>query len=298
MESRVNYTIVGLFVVILTAAMLSFAYWLTKSYGEQVYDTYYVHLSESVAGLNTDAAVKYRGVDVGTVTNIGINPENPEEVRLVLKINHEMHIKTDTTAAISFYGITGLAFIELKGQDKDAPRLEIDDGTVPVIPSRPSTMKRIDQSMSQLAEKSAQALDNINRLLNDKNLKNFEDLLIETRGLATDLRNQLHDIQTLMDKGLEMESKVIAAADKVGEASTSIKLMADSLEKNTAGISQEMSTGMRESFSSLERLLNDLDVLTISLQSTINDIKTSPGDLLFKRTQTLQGPGEEGYHEK
>ena len=219
-------------------------------------------------------------------------------MRLVLKINHDMHIKTDTSAAIRFYGITGLAFIEIKGQDKDAPRLGIDDGTVPVIPSRPSTMKRIDQSMSQLAEKSAQALDNINRLLNDKNLKNFEDLLIETRGLATDLRNQLHDIQTLMDKGLEMESKVIAAADKVGEASTSIKLMADSLEKNTAGISQEMSTGMRQSFSSLERLLNDLDVLTISLQSTINDIKTSPGDLLFKRTQTLPGPGEEGYHEK
>ena len=95
-----------------------------------------------------------------------------------------------------------------------------------------------------------------------------------------------------------MESKVIAAVDKVGEASTSIKLMADNLEKNTADISQEMSTGMHESFSSLERLLSDLDVLTISLQSTINDIKTSPGDLLFKRTQTLPGPGEEGYREE
>ena len=298
MESKLNYTIVGLFVVILTTAMLSFAYWLTKSYGVQVYDTYYVHLTESVAGLNIDAAVKYRGVDVGTVTNIGINPENPEEVRLALEINRDTHIKTDTTAAISYYGITGLAFIELKGMDKNAPLLQVVDDTVPVIPSRPSAIKRIDQSLSQLAEKSAKTLDNINRLFGDKNLKNIEDLLIESKGLVTTLRSQLDGMQTLMDKGVEMESKIISAADKVGEASTSIKLLADNLEKNTTGISQEMSTGMRDSFSALTQLLSDLDVLTISLQSTINDIKTSPGDLLFKRTQTLPGPGEEGYHEK
>lgn len=298
MESKLNYTIVGLFVVILTTAMLSFAYWLTKSYGVQVYDTYYVHLTESVAGLNIDAAVKYRGVDVGTVTNIGINPENPEEVRLALEINRDTHIKTDTTAAISYYGITGLAFIELKGMDKNAPLLKVVDDTVPVIPSRPSAIKRIDQSLSQLAEKSAKTLDNINRLFGDKNLKNIEDLLIESKGLVTDLRSQLDGMQTLMDKGVEMESKIISAADKVGEASTSIKLLADNLEKNTTGISQEMSTGMRDSFSALTQLLSDLDILTISLQSTINDIKTSPGDLLFKRTQTLPGPGEEGYHEK
>lgn len=298
MESKLNYTIVGLFVVILTTAMLSFAYWLTKSYGVQVYDTYYVHLTESVAGLNIDAAVKYRGVDVGTVTNIGINPENPEEVRLALEINRDTHIKTDTTAAISYYGITGLAFIELKGMDKNAPQLKVVDDTVPVIPSRPSAIKRIDQSLSQLAEKSAKTLDNINRLFGDKNLKNIEDLLIESKGLVTDLRSQLDGMQTLMDKGVEMESKIISAADKVGEASTSIKLLADNLEKNTTGISQEMSTGMRDSFSALTQLLSDLDILTISLQSTINDIKTSPGDLLFKRTQTLPGPGEEGYHEK
>ena len=298
MESKLNYTIVGLFVVILTTAMLSFAYWLTKSYGVQVYDTYYVHLTESVAGLNIDAAVKYRGVDVGTVTNIGISPENPEEVRLALEINRDTQIKTDTTAAISYYGITGLAFIELKGLDKSAPLLKTVDDTVAVIPSRPSAIKRIDQSLSQLAEKSTKTLDNINRLFGDKNLKNIEDLLIESKGLVTDLRSQLDGMQKLMDKGLVMESKIISAADKVGEASISIKLMADNLEQNTADISQEMSTGMRDSFSSLTQLLSDLDVLTISLQSTINDIKTSPGDLLFKRTQTLPGPGEEGYHEE
>jgi phospholipid/cholesterol/gamma-HCH transport system substrate-binding protein len=298
MESKVNYTIVGVFVVVLTTAVLSFAYWLTKSYGEQVYDTYYVHLSESVAGLNTDAAVKYRGVDVGTVVSIGLNPKNPEQVELILNINQKTPIKTDTTASISFYGITGLAYIELKGLDKDAPLLEKVKGVIPVIPSRPSTIRRIDQSLSKLAEKSAQTLDNINLLLSAKNRNNFEQLILETRQLAKGLHRQLNGIQALVDNGVMMEKQVAAAAQQVSDTSASIRHLADSIDKNTTGLSEEMARGMRESFNSLNQLLSDLDMLTESLQTTIQNIQSSPADLFFKRTQPRPGPGEEGYHEK
>ena len=297
MESKINYTIVGIFLVALTVALFSFAYWLTKNYDQQNYDTYYVHLSESVAGLTVDSSVKYRGVDVGTVVSIELNPKNPEEVRLLLKIVQETTIKTDTTATISFFGITGLAFIELEGFDKDAPRLEMLHGEIPIIPSRPSIFKRADQVLSQLAEKTDYALGRVNRLLGDENLKNFEDLLFETKELAKDLQGQLNGIQRLVDNGILMESEIIQASQKVGTASASIKRMAESLEKNAMGISQEMTRGMRDSFNSLNQLLSDLGRLTGSLQTTIQNIEASPGDILFKRTQPRPGPGEKGYHE-
>ncbi|WP_372881154.1 MlaD family protein [Psychromonas sp.] len=298
MESRINYTIVGLFVVILTAALLSAAFWLTQQFGKQTYDNYYVHLSESVAGLNIDAAVKYRGVDVGSVIKIGLKANNPEVVELLLKINQDIPIKTDTTAALNFYGITGLAYIELKGIDKEAMLLKRDDNEIPVIPSRPSTLRRIDQSLSQLAEKSIETLENINRLLGDKNLDNVELLLFESKGLVKDLRGQLQGIAMLLDNGLVMENKIVAASEQVGAASTSISRMADNLEKNTTALSREMSSGMRESFIALNQLLSDLDILIGNLQRTLQGIKDSPADLLFKRTQARPGPGEEGYHEK
>ena len=298
MESKINYTIVGLFVVILTAALLSATFWLTKQYGQQTYDTYFVHLSESVAGLNIDAAVKYRGVDVGSVVRIGLKADNPEVVELLLKINQDIPIKTDSTAALNFYGITGLAYIELQGRDKEAALLKRENNTIPVIPARPSTLKRIDQSFSQLAEKSIETLENINRLLGDKNINNFALLLFESKELVKDLRVQLQGIQVLVDNGVEMEHKISETSEKLSTASTGIKKMADNIEKNTTGLSQEMSKGMRESFSSLNQLLNDLGILTETLQTTIQSIKNSPGDLLFKRTQVKPGPGEEGYHEK
>lgn len=298
MESKVNYTIVGLFVVLLTAATLGFAFWLTKQYGQQVYEDYYVHLSESVAGLNVDASVKYRGVDVGTVVGIGINPDNAEEVELLLKIDRDTPIKTDTSATISFYGITGLAYIELKGHDKDAPLIEKTPGVTPVIPSRPSTFQRIDQSLSELAEKSAQTLDSINRFLGDKNSRNFEDLLFETKQLAKGLRGQLEGVQRLLENGVLMESEVIVASQKVSAASASVQQLADDLDNSVAGLSEEMTMSMRKSFSALNQLLNDLDIMTANLNRTIQNIEASPADLLFKRSQQRPGPGEEGFGEQ
>jgi len=298
MESKVNYTIVGVFVVILLAALLSATFWLTKQYGQQSYDNYLVHLSESVAGLNIDAAVKYRGVDVGSVSRIGLKADNPEVVELLLKINQDIPIKTDTTAALNFYGITGLAYIELQGIDQDAALLKRVNNIIPVIPSRPSTLTRIDHSLSQLAEKSIETLENINRLLGDKNLSNFALLLFESKELVKDLRVQLEGIQTLVDNGVVMEKKIAETSETISAASTSIERMADNIDKNTTGLSREMSRGMRASFSSLNQLLSELEILIGSLQNTVQDIKNSPADLLFKRRQASPGPGEEGYHEK
>lgn len=299
MESRVNYTIVGLFVILLTSALLFFIYWLTKQYGEQAYDHYYVHLTESVAGLNTDAAVKYRGVDVGTVIHIGLNPANPEEVELLLKIEQHTPVKTDTTAAINFYGITGLAYIELKGFDKDAPLLKeahVSDD-IPVIPSRPSTFTRIDQSLSLLAEKIGHTLDGINRVLGDENQQNFASLLAETSGLASDLRSEVAGIGKLIEDGQLMESEVTDAFASVNAASVSVSQMASRLEAVSAEFGAEMNSGMRSSFHALRRLLADMDRLTGRLQHTIEKLDASPADLLFKRSQPRPGPGEEGFDE-
>jgi phospholipid/cholesterol/gamma-HCH transport system substrate-binding protein len=62
MESKINYTLVGGFVVLLLAGLIGFAYWLGKYGGQQEYSYYHVYMSESVAGLSNDSSVKYRGV--------------------------------------------------------------------------------------------------------------------------------------------------------------------------------------------------------------------------------------------
>jgi phospholipid/cholesterol/gamma-HCH transport system substrate-binding protein len=66
METDKNYFLVGLFVIIMVLGGIGFTLWLTSA-GKGGYDYYRIYFAESVSGLNTKSAVKFRGVDVGNV---------------------------------------------------------------------------------------------------------------------------------------------------------------------------------------------------------------------------------------
>lgn len=298
MESKINYTLAGLFVVLLTAGLITFVYWLGKHGGRQEYDSYLVYMSESVAGLSTDTSVKYRGVNVGTVEQLGINPHNSEEVELRLKIEHGTPIKTDTTAKLESFGITGLAFIELSGGSNDAPLLKKSGDSIPIIPATPSNFTRIYASLEQLIQQSTFALVKFDRILSEENLENITAILGETKLLVKDIRGQMEGLQNFVENGVVMEKQVSRAFEKVANASDSVKKMADSLEQNYANVGQNMQQDVRQSLELLNQLLYDLDILTGDLQHATQAIQASPSDLLFKRSHPKLGPGEKEYNEK
>ena len=97
MDSKVNYAAVGVFVIGLGAVLVAAILWLAAG-GElhKKTDLYQSLSAESVAGLNVNAPVKYRGVDVGKVKDIRLVPDNPQQVaELVYAIDRGTPIKTD-----------------------------------------------------------------------------------------------------------------------------------------------------------------------------------------------------------
>ena len=298
MESKINYTLVGLFVVLLIAGLISFAYWLGKYGGKQDYNYYHVYMSESVAGLSNDSSVKYRGVDVGTVEHIGLNPKNSEQVELLLKIKFNTPIKVDTTATLKSFGLTGLTYVELEGiGGSDSPLLTTSADQIPSIPARPSTFARINESMSILTTKVALALDKFSQLLSEQNLDNVSSTLSEIKFLAKEMREQKESVQNLIDNGIIMEKRITETFEKIEIASDSVTKMANSLEKNFTDESRNMSQDFRQSLTSFNQLLSELDFLARYLQKTTQSLEASPSDLFFKRSQPKPGPGEEGYNE-
>ncbi|MFH2124775.1 MAG: MlaD family protein [Pseudomonadota bacterium] len=297
MESRINYTIVGFFVVLLLAGLIIFVYWLGKYGYKQEHDYYYVYMVESVSGLSSEASVKYRGVDVGIVEKMGLNPKNSEEVELLLKLRHGTQIKVDTRATLKSFGMTGLAFVELTGGRKDAPLLKREGG-IPVIPAAPSTYARLDESLTLLTEKLDRALDKIDRLLSEQNLQNIAGFLAEMRTLPQEVRGQLQGIQHLVDSSVVMEEGISQAFVKVESAALGVEKMAGSLGHDYADPDQNLINLVRQNLESFQQLLYELDILVRDMQRTTRAIETSPGDLLFKRSRLQPGPGEEGYDDK
>jgi phospholipid/cholesterol/gamma-HCH transport system substrate-binding protein len=162
MEEKVNFAVVGIFVLVLSAALIGGVLWLSsgRSYGTS-YDIYLTYIKESVAGLNLNAPVRYRGVEVGRVQKIALAPGNVEQVQVTLAIESGTPIKVDTVAILSTQGLTGIAFVDLTGGSRDASVLQAKNGEpYPVIRSGPSLMVRLDASLID----AAQTLKNAVRL--------------------------------------------------------------------------------------------------------------------------------------
>jgi phospholipid/cholesterol/gamma-HCH transport system substrate-binding protein len=162
MEEKVNFAVVGMFVLVLSAALVGGVLWLSsgKSYRKS-YDIYQTYMSESVAGLNLNAPVRYRGVEVGRVKNIALAPGNVEQVEVTLAIESGTPIKVDTVAILSTQGVTGIAFVDLTGGSRNSPVLQAHNtAPYPVIRSGPSLMVRLDTSLID----AAQTLKNAVRL--------------------------------------------------------------------------------------------------------------------------------------
>jgi phospholipid/cholesterol/gamma-HCH transport system substrate-binding protein len=116
METNVNYTVVGAFVIVLFSSIVLAIIWLSAGFSTEKYTTYEVLMKEAVTGLSLEAPVEYNGVNVGTVTSIRIDKQNPHVVELLLKIKSDTPISKGTRARLNVRTLSGVAFILL--QDK------------------------------------------------------------------------------------------------------------------------------------------------------------------------------------
>ena len=154
METDKHYFFEGLFIIVLAIGAAIFAVWL-GSPGRQDDVLYRVHFRESVSGLTAGDAVKFRGVDAGTVKSIRVDPENTRLVVVDLRLRKETPVMTDTRASLEMKGITGVVVIELNGGDPAAKTLleATPPGQVPEIPSEKTGLKAMLDDLPKLVGK-------------------------------------------------------------------------------------------------------------------------------------------------
>jgi len=318
MESKVNYSLVGIFVILFSIAILAFVFWLGKYNDDEAqYQYFKVYITESVSGLAPEATVKFHGVDVGLVESIQINPNNSEEVELLLKIKKTTPIKNDSTAVLKFFGITGLAFIEISGGAKNAPLLHTSPNNIATIPTTPSLIKRLDETLSLVVTKFSQTLDKTNNILSDKNSENFSQTLANLKTMTQQMNNYQDEIDTLLHNSIQtgqnmddMMARVGKSSDTVNDSMATFKItMRDGFHptmlawretsKNvdilTKTINANLARGDYDTSASiveLNTLMIQSRTLLGEMEQTLKNLKQSPSDLLFKETKSIPGPGE------
>lgn len=319
METRVNYTAVGAFVVVLTIALVAGILWLTTGLGREQYNYYLAYVKESVSGLNVNAPVKYRGVDVGYVSEISLRPDNPEEVRLLMAIAQDTPVKTDTIAILSLQGLTGIAFIDLTGGTRGAERLYATPGEeYPVIETGPSLLARLDEAASKIFTNIERVSDSLSGFLDAETATDFRETLANIRAFTERLDliltdenaerisaslQSLHELaQTLSNNAENLDALIRNVAD-ASERLPAIAERVDGLTVTLNEAGEEFAGAMRETRAEVRAVsqhlapqaadvLTDLRATSASLQRFVEDLENDPALLLHGRRERRAGPGE------
>ena len=327
MQSKVNYTLVGLFVVLLGAALLGSVFWLTLGGDNKTYDRYRVYFQESVAGLNPKATVRYRGVQVGQVASIRLDPNNPDQVDVVLDIERGTPIRRDTIATLSTRGLTGVASVELSGGGQALPLEKAVGQDLPVIQAGPSLVARLDDAFNNILTNINSLSNRLEQLLGDDNqmalTRTLQHLSVITGAVADradSIRQTLANVETVtgalakraerlgqaldkaageLEKTGGLSAQVQAALHDVQAGVQAVRKAADSLNQTSlafTGLAGEGQQTLRRlsqnTVPELDALLIQASGLMATWQRLAGMLEQNPRALLIGKPQGRPGPGE------
>jgi paraquat-inducible protein B len=293
------YLRVGILVVVGLALAVGFVLFLTSGAlrGQQtVFETY---IRESVAGLDVGAPVRFRGVPVGRVTELGLvsvvygaAARGPDDTtaRLVLlrfAVDPERYGRTSVETAvaaglrvrIASAGVTGLAYLEIDFTDPErAPPIDVPwTPTFPVIPSVPSTITQVTSAAERLMAQLS-GLD-------------IEALIVAATGMMNDVRGQLRDQGDLAVALREASATIVALREAVGEIRGAARTVGAAGEAAQALLVSEEVAGavgnigqaaadLRAAIARLPAVLQSLELALRTVRGTTSDAQADLGPLL------------------
>lgn len=314
MTPRSSYVLVGVFVLMLGAAFVAGLLWLTTGGPPRDYDGYLVYMTESVSGLNVDAEVKYKGVNVGRVSELGLDPERPERVRIQLLILKGTPVKEDTVATLELQGITGIASINLSGgSSASQPLMPTAGEEYAVIPSRPSLLVRLDDTVSELLASLIRSSDSVGDLLDENNRKTITATLQSSRALTEQLSLRASELEVLLGNANSMIGRMNSAVDGLPAMLEQFETTAGALEEmavSLAGASEtlqatslDLQTTVAQSGADIRgftaaslpqanTLISELKITASNLRQVSESLQDDPSRVLFGGPKPKPGPGE------
>ncbi len=308
MDDKVNYSLVGAFVLVLGAALVAGVLWLAAGVGGgQPVDGYQAFIQESVAGLNVDAPVKYLGVDVGKVSRIEIDPHNSRQVRLRFLIDRGTPIKQDSEAVLKTQGLTGIAYVELSGGSVGSrPLVPGADGVAPTIPFKLSLSARLENVLTNVLANVDRTSNNLNAVFDADNRAALKSTLADTAALAHALAAR----QDALGAGIADAARTARLTAQAGEqleptlariasSAQAVERMADAAGAASARAGRAAdaaASGVQqldaETLPDLARLMTEFEQLSASLRQLSEQTARSPNSLLVGSPARRPGPGE------
>lgn len=255
METHKHYFLVGSFVIATIVAALLFTVWLSSE-GDGKFKRYQIRFAESVSGLSVSGTVKFRGVNVGTVESIVIDPNDTQLIKVVIKVAESTPIKIDTVASLKMQGITGVVFIELSGGNSKMALEDASNDKIPEIRAQSSAITAVLDKLPEILDRVSKSVAQINKLFSDENIGALSSAIQQ-------FSVSMEQLQPMLQNGNQVT-----------------KDLRDITQGSKGSINETMGNLSRSS-QQLESLLRDLKKTTRHISGLAEDLDDDPSRLIF-----------------
>ena len=286
METRASYVLIGAFTLLGVLGVLAFFLWLAKVEVDRQY-AYYDILFDSVAGLGTAGDVRYNGLPVGQVVDLGLDPGNAGRIRVTIEVAEATPVSTSTVATLEFQGVTGVSYVALSGDGRGGPLPAPAEGH-PVIRSERSAVQTIFEGAPELLEKAIALLEEIREVVDDDNREAVARILGNLDATSGDLATMARDFSGLSTELSAAAREVAGFTDTLDGLSASAEVTLgtanETLAAATEGI-RKADVVMTEASAALQSarytfdganglIADDLPRLIASIDETSRTIRT------------------------
>jgi phospholipid/cholesterol/gamma-HCH transport system substrate-binding protein len=305
MENQSHSFMVGLFVILLGALAAFGAVWLAgpKRPSRVPIDLVTTH---SIAGLQLDAPVRYRGVNVGRVESIAFDAHDLGRIRVRIEVDPTSPLTHSTYAKLSYQGINGVAMIQLDDDQRGGGEpWVVSRDKVPQLELRAGLLEVAEQSAGEVLLKADAVATRLEILLSDENTRRFMALVdsIEQASdryglLARELVPTAKALPDLLQNTTLAVSQAKTTAERLEQLSADVDHRLDVLDTATAAAVQIRVAAddlHRDTLPRVNAWLDQLSVDSRELEYTLHQINARPESFIFGLEPLPPGPGERGF---
>ncbi len=306
MENKSHALAAGLFTLLMLAATIAVGMWLTRDHTGWV--PYQIATESSIPGLAPQAAVRYRGLDVGQVEWIRFDPKVPGQILVHINVRPDTPITHSTFATLGYQGVTGVAYVELDDSGERRQPLQTSEAAPARIPMHPSLFVQLQTRGLAIMEQTEQVVARLGTLLSDDNQRTMLAAFESVSRVASEFETLPRQLQPTLDR----LPALTAQADRTLGNLEAVAAEARALTGNLDGMVGDLrapdgalaaiatSAGQIGTLAArVERetlpLVNDVRSSVRAVNRTLNTLAERPQSVLFGAPDLAPGPGEPGF---
>ena len=314
MENRSHALMTGFFTIALLVATILAGIWFNRDRVERV--PYEIATVLSVPGLNPQAAVRYRGLEVGKVDNIDFDTKVPGQILVRLALDPETPVTKTTFATLGYQGVTGIAYVQLDDESLGSKLLASDAKHLARIPLRAGFLDQLEKRGKAILAQTEELTARASALLSPANQKvmvsAFENISNAAASFNT-IPQRLDPVLTRIPELTDKFDKSMTTFSEFNVNATRLSKNWDKLATDLQGPNgpiAKLNSTIDRVGGNVEGITSDLELQTLphlvamtdeaktslrAVKRTMNNLNDRPQSLLFGAPGTPPGPGEPGF---